>query len=185
MKAKAIKIQEVERLKTAFAESSIVVACRFQGIRVEQDVELRRKIRETGAVYRVVPNRLARLAAVDTPASEALAGLKGMTSLVFANDDPVGLLKTLISQAKEYEGFDFRVGVVEGEQLDYQGLEQLSKMPTKSEVQAKILYLLSAPATNLTRQVNAPAESLVGVLNAPARDLVSVLKQAVDQQKFQ
>ena len=49
MKAKAIKQQEVDWLKSAFTENSVIVACNFQGIPVADDVELRRKIRDSGS----------------------------------------------------------------------------------------------------------------------------------------
>ena len=175
MKAKAIKIQEVEWLKTAFAENPIVVACDFQGIPVAQDVELRRKIRETGAKYRVVPNRLAKLAAQGTSAEEALSTLKGMTSFVFfSEDDPVTLLKALVAQSKEFEAFGLRQGVVDAETLDGQALVAFSKMAGKAETQGRVLFLLNSSATNLARQVQAPAQSLVRVLQA-----------AIDEGKFQ
>lgn len=175
MKAKAIKIQEVEWLKTAFAENPIVVACDFRGIPVDEDVVLRRKIRETGAKYRVVPNRLAKLAAQGTPAEEALASLKGMTSFVFfGGDDPVALFKALVAQTKDFDAFALRQGVVDGETLDESGLVAFSKMAGKAETQSRVLFLLNSSATNLARQVQAPAQSLVRVLRA-----------AIDEGKFQ
>ena len=184
MKTRAKKREEVEFLKAAFAKNPIVVMCSFQGIKVDEDFQLRKKVRSTGASYRVIPNRLARLAAEGTPVGDALNKLTGMTSIVLADDDPVGLMKALIDYSKQNPVFGFKAGVVEGRELDADGLERLSKMPGKQETQAKLLFMLNAPAQNLVRQVNAPAENLVGVLNAPARDLVSVLKQAVDQGKF-
>jgi len=184
MKPKVLKVQEVERLRGWFAENPIVVACSFQGIKVEEDFQLRSKLRQSGAIYRVVPNRLASLASEGTPCNEAISKLTGMTALLFAKDDPVGLMKTLLEQSKALPVFGLKSGVVEGQELDVEGLTALSKMPGKPETQAKLLYLFSAPGTNLVRQINAPAQQLVGVLNAPARDLVSVLKQAIDQNKL-
>ena len=175
MKAKAIKDQEVEWLRTALAENPVVVACNFQGIPVAEDVELRRKIREAGAKYRVAPNRLVKLAAQGTPAEEALSGLKGMTSFVFfGEDDPVTLLKALVAQTKEFEAFGLRQGVVDGETMDENALIAFSKMASKAETQSRVLFLLNSPATSLARQVQAPAQSLVRVLQA-----------AIDEGKFQ
>ncbi len=184
MKTKAHKIEELALLQETFAENPIVVLCTFKGIKVDADFQLRKTIRETGAGYRVISNRLAKLAAEGTPFEPAFRGLKGMTSLVYTKDDPVGLMKTLIDYSKKNEVFSFKAGVVEGQTLDAEGLDLLSKMPGKQEVQSKVLFLINAPATNLVRQINAPAQNLVGVLNAPARDLMSVLVQAVDQKKF-
>ena len=184
MKTRKQKIAELERLRGVFAEHPIVVLCSFQGIKVEQDFQLRSKIREQGAGYRVAPNRLMRLASEGTPFAEAMSKLKGMTSMVYAKDDPVGLMKSLLDLSKRFEVLSFKAGVVEGQELSKDGLSTLATMPGKAETQARILFLINSSATNLARQINAPAQNLVGVLNAPARDLVSVLKQAVDQGKF-
>ena len=184
MKTKAEKQELYARLKDVFETNPVIVLCGFQGIKVGEDFELRSKIRQAGAGYQVISNRLARLASEGTPAGEALSRLKGMTSMVYAGDDPVGLMKALLAIQKDVEVFEVRSGIVEGQRLDAAALEQLSKMPGKAETQAKLLFLLNAPAQNLLRQMNAPAQHMVGVLNAPARDLVSVLKQAVDQKKF-
>ncbi len=184
MKTKAQKQQEVEFLKEQFEKNPVVVMCSFRGIKVDEDFQLRKTVRATGASYRVVTNRLARLAAAGTPLGDALNKITGMTSIVMADDDPVGLMKALIDYSKDNPVFSFKAGVVDGQELDPNGLERLSKMPGKQETQAKLLFMLKAPAENLVKQVNAPAQNLVGILNAPARDLVSVLKQAHDQGKF-
>jgi len=174
MKTRAVKQAELDNLRQAFADNPIVVLCSFQGIKVDEDFQLRKKIRETGATYRVVNNRLAKLAADGTPVAKAFEGVKGMTSVVLAaEDDPVGLMKTLVEQSKTTKVFGFRSGVVEGRVLDEQGLDALSKMPSKEETQSKILFLL-----------NSGAQDIVGVVNAPARDLVRVLQAAIDEKKF-
>jgi len=174
MKTRAVKQAELDNLRQAFADNPIVVLCSFQGIKVDEDFQLRKKIRETGATYRVVNNRLAKLAADGTPVAKAFEGVKGMTSVVLAaEDDPVGLMKALVEQSKTTKVFGFRSGVVEGRVLDEQGLDALSKMPSKEETQSKILFLL-----------NSGAQDIVGVVNAPARDLVRVRQAAIDEKKF-
>lgn len=174
MKTKAVKQAELDRLRQAFADKPLVVLCSFQGIKVDEDFQLRKKIRETGASYRVINNRLAKIAADGTPVAKALDGIKGMTSVVFAEDDPVSLMKALVEQTKVTKVFGFRAGVVEGQVLGGEQLEGLAKMPGKPETQSRILFLL-----------NSGAQNMVGVLNAPARDLVRVLQAAVDEKKFQ
>ena len=173
MKTKSVKQAELDSLKQAFAENPVVVLCSFQGIKVDEDFQLRKKIRQSGANYRVISNRLAKIAADGTPIAKALQGIKGMTSVVLADDDPVGLMKMLVEQVKVTKTLGFRAGVVEGQVLDQAGLDQLSKMPGKPETQAKILFL-----------INSGAQNMVGVLNAPARDLVRVLQAAIDEKKF-
>ncbi|MEZ5393576.1 MAG: 50S ribosomal protein L10 [Bryobacterales bacterium] len=80
MKTRSVKQAELDSLRQAFAENPVVVLCSFQGIKVDEDFQLRKKIRETGASYRVINNRLAKLASDGTPVAKAFEGLKGMTS---------------------------------------------------------------------------------------------------------
>ena len=128
MKTRAVKQAELDSLRQAFADNPVVVLCSFQGIKVDEDFQLRKKIRGAGAKYRVINNRLAKIAADGTPLATALEGVKGMTSVVLADDDPVTLMKALVEQSKVTKVFGFRSGVVEGQALDGPGLEALSKM---------------------------------------------------------
>jgi large subunit ribosomal protein L10 len=96
-----------------------------------------------------------------------------MTSLAFAGDDPLGLVKALVAYGKENPVFQFKSGVVEGRVLDVAGLNQLATLPGRDEIYAKLLFM-----------INAPAQRLLSVINAPGRDLAVVVNQAVKEGKF-
>ncbi len=173
MKAKAIKEQELSYLRGEFEQSPAVVICKFEGLKVSEDEELRNEIRAKGARYRVVPNRLAKLAAKGTAFEAPLAEQRGMTALAFSDDDPIDLLKSLVEFAKSTPALIFAAGVVEGRVLDVEGLNELSKLPGREGLYSKLLFL-----------INAPAQKLMGVINAPARDLTIVVDQGVKENKF-
>ena len=173
MKTKSIKEQELSYLRGEFGQSPTVVICKFEGLKVSEAEFLRNEIRAKGARYRVVPNRLAKLAAKDTAFEAPLAEQRGMTALAFADDDPIDLLKTLVEYAKRNPVFTFVAGVVEGRVLDVDALNELSKLPGRDGLFAKLLYL-----------INAPTQKLMGVINAPARDLSIVIDQGVKENKF-
>ena len=173
MKAKAVKERELASLRGEFETSPTIVICKFEGLNVADTETLRNEIRRKGGRYRVASNRLARLAAKDTPFEAPLADQRGMTALAFAGEDPIDLLKTLVDYAKEHEVFSFACGVVEGRVLDIDALNELSKLPGREGVYAKLLFLL-----------NAPAQRLMSVIQAPARDLSIVVNQGVQEGKF-
>ena len=173
MKSKTKKNSELEQLRRRIAGSPTVVICAFEGLSVEQDWQLREKVRVSGGQYQVVKNRLARLAAEGTSFEPALGELRGMTSLAFASDDPIGLLKALVGYAREHPVFQFKAGVVEGRVVDAAALNELASLPGREGLYAKLLYL-----------INAPAQRLLSVVNGSARDLAIVLKQAVEQEKL-
>jgi large subunit ribosomal protein L10 len=83
------------------------------------------------------------------------------------------LIKALVAYAKDHPVFQFKAGVVEGRVLDVDGLNDLSKFPSREELLAKLLYL-----------INAPAQRLLTVIGAPARDLAIVVNQGVEKKKF-
>jgi large subunit ribosomal protein L10 len=173
MKEKTRKQDDVKQLQADLAESPTIFVCVFEGLKVQEDFELRKRVRSEGASYRVVQNRLAHLAAQGTPYEKALTGLRGMTSIAYGGDDPLALIKTLVAYVKDHPVFQFKSGVVEGKVLDLDGLNALAKLPSKQDLQAKILFL-----------IQSPAQQLVSVLNGPGRDLAVVINQAVEEKKF-
>ena len=173
MKPKAQKNADFDRIQADLEAYSTVVLCTFEGLSVVEDFELRKQVRAGGGAYRVVQNRSAARAAKGTVFEEALTGLRGMTSLAYAGEDPLALMKALAAYAKEHPAFKFRAGVVEGRTLDVDALNQLAALPGKEAIQAKLLYL-----------INAPAQQLLSVINAPGRDLAIVVDQGVKETKF-
>ena len=173
MKTKAQKQQILADLRDGFADNPAVVVCKFEGLTVAEDQELRGAVRDLGGSYRVVANRLAHLAARDTPFEEALKGQRGMTALAFLGEDLISTLKALVAFGKGNDKFSFNGGVVDCRTVDLDQLAELSKLPDKAGLQVRVLYL-----------INSSAQRLMGVLNAPARDIAAVLQQAVEKQKF-
>ncbi len=173
MKSKTKKKSELQQLRGQIAAFPTVVLCAFEGLSVEEDWQLRERVRDSGGEYQVVKNRLARVAAEGTPVEPVLGELRGMTSLAFASDDPISLLKALVGYAKEHPVFQFKAGVVEGRVVDVAALNELASLPGRKGLYAKLLYL-----------INAPAQRLLSVINGSARDLAIVLKQAVEQEKL-
>jgi large subunit ribosomal protein L10 len=173
MKTKAIKSNEIEQLREELGRAPAIFACGFEGLKVEEDFQLRRQVRQNGGAYLVLKNRLARQASEGTPYAEVLGKLQGMTSLAYTEGDPVALVKALVAYAKDHPVFQFKAGVVEGRVLDVGAMNQLATMPGKEELYAKLLYV-----------INAPAQKVVSVLAAPARDLAIVINQGVEKNKF-
>jgi len=174
MKPKSKKEQELNALKKDLAEAKNLIVAQFKGITVEQDTELRGKIRATGSKYRVVKNTLAKIAAKGTPAEGLAKSLEGSTSIAYNNSDPVALAKALTAYAKANPVFVFKAGMVEGRVVNIADLGAIASLPSKEELIVKVLFLL-----------NAPAQGLATVVNGVARNLAVVVGQAIEQKKFQ
>ena len=173
MKEKSRKKSEVERLHSELSKSSNFFAASFQGIKVQEDFELRKQVRAAGGKYRVVANRLARVASQGTPAEPLLKDLKGMTSLVIADKDPVALAKALTAYARNHPVFCFRAGMVQGRVINVNQIGELANLPGKETIYAKLLFL-----------INAGGQRVVTALGAVGRNLAIVVDQGVKENKF-
>jgi large subunit ribosomal protein L10 len=173
MKKKEDKKKDVEALRKELERSKNLFVTGYERLRVDQDFELRKTIRASGAKYRVVKNNLAAKASEGTPAEQVLKDLKGMTSLAYTSADPVALAKALTAYAKTNPSFTFKAGLVEGRVIDIKAIHELATMPAKEEIFAKLLFL-----------INAPAQRLVTTINAVGRNLAVVIDQASKENKF-
>lgn len=173
MKDKNEKKKDLEDLKKALEENKNFFVTSYEKLKVSQDFQLRKVVRDAGGNYRVVKNNLAAKAAEGTPANDLLGDLKGMTSLAFTANDPVALAKALTKYSKENAAFTFKAGMVEGRVIDIKAISELASMPPKEEIYAKLLYL-----------VNANATRLVSSINGVGRNLAVVLDQAGKENKF-
>jgi len=174
MKSKAKKQEELDQLKKELAEAKNLIVSQFKGITVEQDTDLRQKIRATNSKYRVVKNTLAKVAAKGTPAEKLADALRGSTSIAYNNSDPVALAKALTAYAKANPVFVFKTGMVEGRVVNLADLMAIASLPSKEGLIAQLLFLL-----------NAPAQRIAVATNGVARNLAIVVAQAIEQKKFQ
>jgi large subunit ribosomal protein L10 len=161
------KQQLIDELHKEFQASPHAVLVDFRGLSVPAVTEFRRKVRAAGSHYRVVKNSLALRAAKGTPLEKLGDKLTGTTGIAYTGDDPVALAKVLVDFAKDHPALALKVGVVSGEQvLDPAGVKSLSTMPGLPEMRARLLGVLTAPASQLVRLLNAPGTQLAQVMKA-------------------
>jgi large subunit ribosomal protein L10 len=173
MKKKEDKIKDLESLRQDLGELKNLFVTGYEKLKVGQDFELRKVIRNAGGTYRVVKNNLASLASQGTPSEQVLKDLRGMTSVAYTASDPVALAKALTAYAKINPSFTFKAGLVEGRVIDVKEINALAAMPSKEVIFAKLLYVITAPA-----------QQLVTVMNAVGRNLAVVVDQGVKENKF-
>jgi large subunit ribosomal protein L10 len=171
MKTRKQKQEDLDALTQQFQNSNAALIIGFNKLTVNKDQELRNRLREIGAKYKVVKNTLATKAVEGTPFEGATEHFKGTTGVAFAETDPVQLSKTLSKIVRDNgDVFSFKVGVVEGRVVDLAQVEAIASLPSKEELIAKVLFLL-----------NANAQRLATVINAVPRNLAVVVKQIGDQ----
>jgi large subunit ribosomal protein L10 len=159
------KEQLVESYQEGLAAAPHVFLISYKGISVPQVTELRRRIRDIGATYAVVKNRLV-LRAIGGKAIEDLKGeFQGATAVAFSNDDPVSLAKTLTEFAKEVPALEFKTSLVEGRPVEAQEVEKIASLPSREELITKLVFLLQSPVTSFVRTLAALPRQFVVVLD--------------------
>lgn len=175
---RADKDTEIQSLSESFEKSPIALCADYRGLTVEEITVLRRTLREAHCFGKVVKNTLARISATrvlsDSDPKEVARFVdlfKGPSLLVFSEDDAVAPAKILANFAKDHNALEIKGGWLDGSCLDQEGVSQLSSLPSKEELQAKLLSLIQAPATQLVGVLSAPAGQLVRVVEARRKQL--------------
>ena len=161
------KADSVAQLNAVFNEAGVVVVTRNLGMSVAQSTDLRSKMRDAGATYKVAKNRLAKLALKDTDYSGLEEHLTGPTALAYSTD-PVAAAKAVVDFAKTTDKIEIVGGSMGSTVLDANGVKALASMPSLDELRGKIVGLVNAPATQVVQLVNAPASKLARVFGAYA-----------------
>ena len=159
------KSDSVAQLSDVFKEAGVVVVTRNLGLTVAQSTDLRSKMREAGASYKVAKNRLAKLALKDTDYAGIEEYLNGPTALAYSTD-PVAAAKAAVEFAKTNDKLEIVGGSMGAQVLDEAGVRSLASMPSLDELRGTIVGLINAPATKIARVVNEPAAKLARVFGA-------------------
>jgi len=161
------KREFVAELSAVFADTSMVVVTRNEGMTVADVTELRRRMRAAGASFKVAKNRLALLALDGTRFDGLKPMMKGPTAISWSTD-PVAVAKAAVDFAKTNEKFVLVGGALGAQMLDASGVKALAELPSLDALRAKLLGLLAAPATRIAGVLQAPAGQLARVFAAYA-----------------
>lgn len=162
------KAESVASLNAVFSEVGVVVVTRNLGLTVAQSTQLRTKIREAGASYKVAKNRLAKLAIQNTDYTGIGDLLTGPTAIA-ASVDPVAAAKVVVEFAKTNDKLEIVGGSMGAQVLTPEGVKALASMPSLDELRAKLIGLVQAPATKIAQLSTAPAAKLARVFGAYAK----------------
>jgi len=171
---RAAKEALVAELHGAFAESALIIVTHQTGMTVDESQDLRRRMRESGARFKVAKNRLARLALENTPFEGLRGELTGPTGIIWSTE-PVEAAKAIVKFAKDSKKLTIVAAGFGSQLLDADGVEQVSKMPSLDELRGKLVGLMQAPAAKLVGLLPAPATKVAGVMQAGASKLPRVL----------
>ena len=152
------KAVAVEEVATQIQESEAVFAVDYRGISVPQAAELRTKLNEAGARFRVVKNTLTQLAADRAGADQLKELLEGPTAFTFvaADGGDVALAaKALAEFRRQTELLAFKGGVMNGETLTAEQIGAIARLPARDVLHGQLVGVIASPITGLVRTLNA------------------------------
>jgi large subunit ribosomal protein L10 len=163
----------VAELREELSRSKAMIVSEYRGLKVSEIAEIRRALRKQDVSYRVVKNRLMRIASQDAPSGGALSPfLTGPTAIAFGTDE-VATAKAVLEAVRPFARIVRVTGGVVGDRaLDTDGVTRLATLPPREVLLAQLGGALSAPATQIA-----------GLLAAPLRNLGYALAQVRDQKE--
>ncbi len=162
---RAEKQELVASLKEVFSNTSVVVVTHYSGLNVSEITDLRNRVREAGASFRVTKNKLTRLALDGTGYQPLESYFDGPTAIGYS-DDPVAAPKALVKFAKDNEKLVVLGGMMGANQLDVEGIRTLASLSSLDELRGTIVGLLGRPATKIAQILQAPAAQVARVISA-------------------
>ncbi|HXJ56108.1 MAG TPA: 50S ribosomal protein L10 [Verrucomicrobiae bacterium] len=148
--------------------SPFFIVVDYQGLKVAPITELRKRLHKAGAEMHVVKNSIFRIAAKEAGVADLAGSLAGQLAVVTGRQDVSSTAKVIKTFAAEFEKPKVRFGYLKNQRLETQEILTLADLPSIEVLRAKLLGLISTPATRLVQMLNTPATQLTRVLKAKA-----------------
>ena len=166
---KAAVIEEVAR---QISEAEAIYAVDYRGASVPQAAELRARLRDADATFRVVKNTLTERAADQAGAEGLKAYLEGPTAMTFVRGDAAAAAKALSDFRRSSGLLAFKGGWMNGEALSADQMDAIARLPTREVLYGRLVGMVASPLTGL-------ASSLNGLIGGLARQLSQIAEQGL------
>lgn len=156
----------VNELAEKVRKAKTFILADYCGLTVEQMTNLRRKLHAQKSSVSVIKNRLFKRALQELSIKGLDEYLKGPIALTISEDDPVSPVKALVEFAKDNVNLKLRAGFMDSKVMTLKMLQELSRLPSREVLLARLLGTINAPATNFVGVLSAIPRQLVTVMNA-------------------
>ena len=168
------KRETVAELREELANARTMIVSEYRGLKVKEIAEIRRALRTQDVRYRVVKNRLLRIAAGDSLGEALNPLLVGPTAIAFGTDK-AKTAKAVLDATRPYNKIVRITGAVLGDKaIDAEAVTRLAALPSREVLLAK-----------LAGGMQAPVATLAGLFAAPLRNLGYALAQVAEQKRTQ
>jgi large subunit ribosomal protein L10 len=163
---KQIKINAVESLTDKFRKAKSLILTDYRGMTVQEMTSLRKILRAQQVEFRIVKNRLAKIAIQKAGCESLDEFLTGLTAIAIGYDDPVLPARILNEFIRTSEKLKVKGGLLEGKKIALKTVERLAKMPGKQEILGRLACSLKSPVSMLALSLRQAASKLVYALKA-------------------
>ena len=160
------KRETIDDLRAELDASRAMIVSEYRGLTVKEISEIRRALRKQDVTYRVVKNRLMRIAAQDNAAAEALSPLLvGPTAIAFGTDE-AATAKAVLDATRPYKIVKITGGVLGSRAIDASSVTRLAALPSREVLLAEALGAIVAPMSTVAGLFDAPLRDVAGLVQA-------------------
>ncbi|HET9153669.1 MAG TPA: 50S ribosomal protein L10 [Solirubrobacterales bacterium] len=154
------KSAAIQEIAAQIEESEAIFAVDYRGISVPQAAELRSKLREADASFRIVKNRLTKIAADQVGEERLPELLQGPTALTFVRGDTAQAAKAITTFNKEHEVLTYKGGFMDATSLDETAFKSIAKLPAREVLNGQLAGVVASPLTGLVRGLGSMIQGL-------------------------
>jgi large subunit ribosomal protein L10 len=158
------KSATIQEIAAQIEASEAIFAVDYRGISVPQAAQLRSKLREADASFRIVKNRLTKLAAEQAGEERLAELLQGPTALAFVRGDTAQAAKAISTFNKEHAVLTYKGGFMDSTSLDPESFKAIALLPSREVLIGQFAGVVASPVTGVVRGLNALIQGLASQL---------------------
>jgi large subunit ribosomal protein L10 len=166
------KAAVIEEVAGQIQEADAVFAVDYRGISVPQAAELRTKLRDADASFRIVKNTLTERAADQAGAEGLKELLEGPTAMTFVKGDAAAAAKALRDFRRATQLLEFKGGWMNGAPLSADEIDAIAQLPSREVLYGRLVGMVASPLTGL-------ASAMGGLIGGLARQLQAMADQGL------
>lgn len=161
------KRRVVDELRQQLDQSSTLIVSEYRGLTVKEIAEIRRSLRKQDVTYRVVKNRLMKIAASETRGSAINELLVGPTAIAFGSDESM-TAKAVIDAIKPFKQVRITGALLGSRTIDAAGVTRLAALPSRDVLLSQVAGAIAAPMATMAGLFDAPLRDVAGLVAALA-----------------
>ncbi|MCM8807551.1 MAG: 50S ribosomal protein L10 [Candidatus Omnitrophica bacterium] len=160
------KREVVEMLTEEIKNSKISILGNFSGLNVAEMEKIRDAVKQNGGNIMVLKNNLLEIIFKNLSKDESISKfISGPTFIVWSKEEKeIEIIKSLLNFQKDTGKIEIKGGLLYNEIVDKAKIEEISKLPGKKELEAKVIYLLKSPSVRLIYSLKSPILRVINVL---------------------